>query len=268
MMIGKNIYLALSNNRRSSVIRRLGGYAKTFLHALENKNNDHVTNGEFWLIKQLQNKGINTVFDVGANVGKWTLEAANIMPQASVYSFEPIPEVFALLNNNVSSHVNIHAVNKALSDKTGQTTFNYYHRSNLFSSMYSHPEGKGVVKVVVNTLSGDEFCTEHKIDAIGFLKIDAEGSEPLVLTGFHEMLTAKKIKVIQFEYGLFSIETKFLLKDYFEFFMQYGYRVGKIYPNHVDFSSYTWEQENFIGPNYLAVREGERELIKILSNII
>jgi hypothetical protein len=79
------------------------------------------------------------------------------------------------------------------------------------------------------------------------------------------MLQGKKIRAIQFEYGVLNLESKFLLKDYFNLLTDYGYTLGKIYPNHVDFSAYSWEKENFIGPNYIAIRSEEQQLIHSLK---
>jgi hypothetical protein len=111
-------------------------------------------------------------------------------------------------------------------------------------------------------MNGDTFCSENAINSID---CDAEGSEHLVLGGFKNMLKEKRIKVIQFEYGTFSIGSKFLLKDYYGLFSTYEYSDGKIYPNHIDFKPYHWTMENFIGPNYIAVSPMGRELINFLK---
>ena len=53
--------------------------------------------------------------------------------------------------------------------------------------------------------------------------------------------------------------------DFYEFFTQKNYVVGKIYPNYVDFKDYTLDDENFLGPNYLAVKKEYQDLISALS---
>ena len=70
---------------------------------------------------------------------------------------------------------------------------------------------------------------------------------------------------LQFEYGRTSILTKFLLRDFHEFFEERGYAVGKIFPNYVDFRPYSIDHEDFIGPNFLAVRRERRDWIDLLQ---
>jgi FkbM family methyltransferase len=236
------------------------------LYALENKNNDHRTNGEFWLMRQLSSFGTRTIFDVGANVGKWSLHAEKVFEDATIFSFEPMPEVFAKLRMNVSKIARIKIFELALSNETAVLTFNYYPKSNLLSSIYTHYRGGESFRVQVRGVDGDSFCEENQIKDIDFLKLDAEGSEHLILQGFQKMLAEERIKVIQFEYGTFSIDSKFLLKDYYDFFSRYNYTVGKIFPNYVDFRPYHWSYENFVGPNYLAIRKSETALIKLLKD--
>jgi FkbM family methyltransferase len=247
-------------------VRYLNRIVQFLYFALENKNNDHKTNGEFWLMEQLSKTNARTIFDVGANVGKWSTEARALFSNGSIYAFEPMPEVFEKLKLNVSNKPKLHIFNFALSSEKGVLTFNYYPNSILFSSIYNHYRGGEAKRIDVPCVDGDSFCDEHKIDEIDFLKLDAEGSEHFILKGFKRMLALQKIRAVQFEYGVLNIDSKFLLKDYFELFSSYGYSVGKIFPNHISFDPYHWTQENFIGPNYVAIRNTEIPLIKALTN--
>jgi len=239
----------------------------SFLYfAFQNKNNDHATNGEFWLMRQINRiHSPKIVFDVGGNVGDWSLGAGSVFKNGVIWTFEPIPDVFRMLETNVVGKDFIRPFNLALSDKIGVLNFNYYPNANLFNSVYEHFKGGVAVKTEVNCIDGDSFCMEHNINEIDFLKLDVEGSEHLVLKGFSHMLQNQKIKIIQFEYGIFSIESKFLLKDYFQLFSEYGYLVGKVYPNYVDFTEYNWSLENFLGANYVAVRQPDKHLIDSLK---
>jgi hypothetical protein len=71
--------------------------------------------------------------------------------------------------------------------------------------------------------------------------------------------------VIQFEYGYANALSRFLLRDYYTLFDAYGYRIGKIYPKRIEFKEYDVEDENFWGPNYIAVRNDLADLQKALS---
>ena len=61
--------------------------------------------------------------------------------------------------------------------------------------------------------------------------------------------------------GRINIVSKALLHDFYGLLGGYGYTIGKVYPNAVSFSEYDYEMEDFIGPNFIAVRSGEKELI-------
>jgi hypothetical protein len=101
--------------------------------------------------------------------------------------------------------------------------------------------------------TGDDFLSERGIATVDLLKLDLEGGEHLALRGFDRAFRAGgKIRLVQFEYGQVNIITKFLLRDYYEFFRERGYVVGKLYPDFVDFREYRYRDEDFLGPNYVA----------------
>ena len=61
----------------------------------------------------------------------------------------------------------------------------------------------------------DDYCASKGIERIDFLKIDVEGAEHRVLKGLSKMIDGDGVACVQFEYGPFSLDTRFLLKDYF-----------------------------------------------------
>jgi hypothetical protein len=115
-----------------------------------------------------------------------------------------------------------------------------------------------IERSVVRT--GDEVCRELGIGKIDFLKVDVESAEYEVLTGFSEMLGARRVSVIQFEHqhGRF-------LRDFYDLFLPKGYALGKLYANYVDFREHSAESEHFLGPHYIAVLDTEKELISSLQ---
>ncbi len=133
----------------------------------------------------------------------------------------------------------------------------------LTSDMPRHDDYKVIpFEAYLTTL--DAFCRERRIEAIDFLKIDVEGAEHRVLEGARELLEAQKIDCIQFEYGAFSIETRFLLKDYFAL-LSGQYFIGKIFPNHIAFTDYDWMAEDFRFSNYLCVSRSRPDLLQLLQ---
>ncbi len=141
----------------------------------------------------------------------------------------------------------------------------YYPESTELSSTVNFPHIADHVIATAEVVTGDSYVKEHGIEHIDFAKIDVEGSENQVLAGFLQIIKRKDIDIIQFEYGLANVLTRFLLFDFFAFFIPMGYVMGKIYPNYVEFKDFELTDENFLGPNYLAVRGDRRDLIEILS---
>ena len=67
------------------------------------------------------------VFDVGANIGMFSLFVGARCPSASVFAFEPVPEVFEALRRNVERHgVRARLLPFGLSDRQQEITFNFY----------------------------------------------------------------------------------------------------------------------------------------------
>lgn len=137
-------------------------------------------------------KGGMTVIDIGANVGYYTLIAAELVGETGkVFAFEPEPENFKLLSRNVklNKYGNVDAVQKAVSNGTDSITL-YIDRGNFGNR--SLAKGNILVdggEVEIETVSLDEFCAAHLNGRqLDVLKIDAQGAEGLILTGATEML--------------------------------------------------------------------------------
>lgn len=113
--------------------------------------------------------------------------------------------------------------------------------------------------------TGDFYCAKRGIDHIDLLKLDVEGAESTVLKGFSRMLEEARIAAVQFEYNFAAIRSHFLLSDFYDLFEPAGFVVGKIFPDAVEFRAYDiYRDEDFLGPNYLAVRRDRRDLIGAL----
>jgi FkbM family methyltransferase len=129
-----------------------------------------------------------TVVDAGANVGYFTLLAARAVGERGrVHAFEPDPELFELLSDNVevngyTGRVTLHRA--ALGAAAGRTTFHATkrHRGNgsVIARLDQLGDNRGETRtfdVDVTTIDG---CGLERVD---LLKVDAEGSEPWVFRG-------------------------------------------------------------------------------------
>lgn len=223
-------------------------------------------NGEERLLNSLKKFKINNVFDVGANVGAWTIIAANEFEYANIHSFELSDTTFETLSKNLLEYENIKLVNYGLSDESGNIKYKDYGKNNgantiIVEADFHDTESSHIIKNGILT-TGDKYCQDHKIDEIDILKIDVEGAEHLVLKGFAEKLSKGKIKVIQFEYGYTHADAKFLIKDFYKLLSEYGYLVGPLKPGGVIFMDFDYYLNGFnSGPNYVAVHKNQKQLI-------
>lgn len=266
--IAKQLY-NLGVKSRKKTKKGLVLLATTFLNGYNNASYDSNKNGESYILNIMSKFKPKIIFDVGANIGEWSDISSKLYTDATTYSFELAESTFKILEENTKNMKNVKTFNVGLSDKKESVEYLFYGAGagNTTLVMNEDIHSKVNCKTLVgHTLTGDDFCRENNINKIDFLKVDVEGAEPNVFKGFQDMIKNHKIDVIQFEYGMVNIYTRYLLKDYYEFFKENGYEIGKLHPNGVKFNSYKPQDEDFKGPNYIAVLKENKEYIRELSD--
>jgi len=145
------------------------------------------------------------IFDVGANTGQTALELAPTFPEARIFSFEPSPETFAVLQNAVRHFPAVTPVNAALGERAGELDF-FANSDSQTSSLLRPADGASgwipgemvrsieVKKVPVMTLDG--FCSARQIAGVDVLKLDTQGYEMHVLRGASESLKNGRIQMV------------------------------------------------------------------------
>jgi FkbM family methyltransferase len=241
----------------------LARFCQNFLQAYKNWNYNLEVNGERWLLKRLADFAPAVVFDVGANVGDWLLAARSELPTAQLHAFEIIETTSEELLKRTAGQTGIVVNRFGLSDQEGTITMRAFEASSTLATQTAYPHGK-YSELECPVRRGDAYLRDNGIERIDLLKLDVEGAERQVLSGFAKTLDEGRIDVIQFEYGKVAILTHFLLKDAYELLEAKGYTVGKLYPDHVDFRAYKLEDEDFLGPNYVAVRSARTDLVEAL----
>lgn len=265
----------ICRHRRAWPWRWIGQLSYLVWRAYENRNFDMASNGEIWCLQRMQATNARCVFDVGANVGDWSCLSRQHLPDAAVHAFEIAPPIFAQLKSKAGNLPGVIANDFGLSENAGEIDIYYADTADYATSAY--PEYMGKMFTMPNTpvhevrqikgkvVRGDEYATGQGVEFIDFLKIDVEGMEGAVLRGFRQMLKEHKIRVIQFEYNTTNIVSGFLLKNACELLGEMGYKVGKLYPNYVEFRDYHYRHEDFCGPNMIAVRSEDSEIINLLG---
>ncbi|HEY6351411.1 MAG TPA: amino acid adenylation domain-containing protein [Candidatus Angelobacter sp.] len=160
------------------------------------------------------------IFDIGANIGLFSLFADQHAPGGRIYAFEPIGPVFEKLARNVSqcgSQIKIFQAGIAAED--GEAEFVYYPRHSMLSAMSAHADrgqARAILKqslqnqqnagsklaqelsepideILAAQLQGEtwkaqlrsisQIMRDEQIERIDLLKIDVEGAELDVLRG-------------------------------------------------------------------------------------
>ncbi|MCD4696322.1 MAG: FkbM family methyltransferase [Bacteroidales bacterium] len=136
-------------------------------------------------------KKSNVFFDIGANLGYYTLLAKAVNPDVKVYAFEPFPDAIKALENNIikNKFENIKIVKTALADKMGEDIL-YYRINDDFpeglqlagnNSMVDFKDNRDQ-KAVIKTQTFDFFVEQNNITSLDFIKIDTETTEHLILS--------------------------------------------------------------------------------------
>ena len=239
-------------------------YAKTY----NNLNYNMENNGEYYVLDQLSKAiTVKTVFDVGANKGDYTNACLSRFENATIHAFEIAPATYRKLTANVSS-TRVKFNNFGLSNMKGTFELNYNPDDDGSSSLVAggHIHEGMWKKINVDVITGDDYCKDNRIDNIDLLKVDVEGAEHLVFDGFSQSFEKGLISSAQFEFGMVNIYSKFLLKDFWEFFSNHGYILGPVMPKGVDFKEYNTRDENFQGPpNFFAVHKSKSKIIEAVK---
>ena len=163
----------------------------------------------------------DTVLDIGANIGLFSLFVMSRCRNPKIYAFEPAPVVYDLLKANCHAYSStVRVVNAGVSDKARTATFTFYEKSSVFSGFHAdETEDRAAIQTVVrnilngqsaagesveeyvNELTADrlrrrtyecqltsvsDIIRENRIDTINLLKIDAEKSECDILKGIED----------------------------------------------------------------------------------
>ena len=164
----------------------------------------------------------DTVVDIGANIGLFSLFVMSRCRNPTIYAFEPAPAVYELLKANCDAYgSNVRALNMGVSDRSKTATLTFYEKSSVFSGFHADEtaDREAIQAVVRNTLRSETSVTgeaaeeyvseltadrlrrtthqchmtsvsqiirEYGLAKIDLLKIDAEKSELDIIRGIDD----------------------------------------------------------------------------------
>jgi len=152
-------------------------------------------------------KKMNSFFDIGANIGYYSLLAAMENSKIEIVSFEPAtgPLFYFKKNIELNNYSNIKLEAVALSHKSGEIDF-YEIKNKKYTYLEHNLAGEGNAgsittgrNFVINkvpTITLDDYVKTNHIKYIDLIKIDTEGTENLILENSKFVLEEMKPIVI------------------------------------------------------------------------
>lgn len=181
------------------------------------------SSGEYYLINNILKKLVTNknpvFFDVGANIGSFSVLLLERFPHATIHAFEPHPRNYEQLLTNISS-TKIKCHNIALGEKNDtillfdqdQNSGTTY--ASIFQEVITEIHKQPAQSYPIPIRSLDTFMKEEGIQFIDYLKIDTEGNDLSVLAGATTMLKSGKIGFIHFEFNEMNIISRVYLRDF------------------------------------------------------
>jgi len=200
---------------------------------------EFLTLNQPWLLAN----NINTVFDIGANVGQFASLIHEVLPTATIYSFEPLKDCYEQLKKKMKGVDNFKAFNLALGDTNSLLTMHKSEHSpsssmlpmaNLHKQNYPHTHKNTTLEV--RSARIDDVAKELKIENNLLIKIDVQGFEDKVIAGGINIIKRSKILIIETSFQPLYIGQP-LFEDIYNFLkneFRYMGALGDIRANHID----------------------------------
>ena len=152
----------------------------------------------------LANATIKTIIDVGANTGQFARAIHEVLPEAYIYSFEPLSDVFKELQAAMRNVKKFQAINTALAETNGEQVFyrsawspsssllpmNQLHKENF---PFTAEESKETV--AIRRL--DDYISELSFEDEILVKLDVQGYEDKVIDGGKCLLQRTKVVIVE-----------------------------------------------------------------------
>ncbi|MBT8457149.1 MAG: FkbM family methyltransferase [Rhodobacteraceae bacterium] len=250
----ERLYISVFRIRSLAKLNRAVLRAALRAHGYNNYASAKESGEEYLITDVLRRINPEVVFDVGANVGKYS-EAILRSTNAEVHAFEPIPinlERLREIQNKSNGRLIVNQV--GVGDVPGMLELAYNPDATAHASFLNNVNeipyinNEAMIEVEVTTL--DIYAKKHSLTAIDFIKIDTEGFEAEVLTGMSNILSSAPPKMVQIEFNTHqmlrghSIYTLSQLLPDFKLFQMLPGRLDERNP--IDPLSNVYQYSNFV----------------------
>jgi FkbM family methyltransferase len=141
-----------------------------------------------------------TVFDVGANLGIYSLSARAANPDSTIHAFEPTPQHAAHLRGTLAANgvTGVHVHEAAVGGTSGEAVLNVstgdLHENEGMNFITATPQAALTHPVRMTSL--DDFCETHGVGRVDLVKMDVEGNERAVLDGARRLLAEGRLGTV------------------------------------------------------------------------
>jgi len=170
-----------------------------------------------------------TVIDVGAGLGDFSILVAREHPHARVYAYEPFPESYHLLQENISINQvnNVLAFKMAVGDKKEKVRLFLKGEAVQHTTTVMGPSKNPYTEV--QSLRLEDILVDNKIEYCDFLKMDCEGCEFSVLLNTPHYILERISRIcLEYHEGF----TPYTLADLIQYLHRHGFRT-RVTPNPV-----------------------------------
>ena len=192
------------------------------------------------LLNYLNNIGINTIVDIGANRGQFALAARKHFPMAKIFSFEPLLEPTSLFRKIFANDPNTILYELAIGTEEAETIIHISNAddsssllpiSTLQNELYPGTSEKETRTIVQKPL--DAILSPLDIKRHALLKIDVQGYEKQVLEGCKSLLPL--FTYIYVECSFVELyEGQSLAHEIISYLSKYGFILSGVYNLDID----------------------------------
>jgi FkbM family methyltransferase len=208
----------------------------------------------------------DSFFDIGANVGWYSINMAASRRSSKVHSFEPIPRTYENLKRNLELNAapNVRAHNFGFSSQAGEFPFYYYAEGSGNASSANLTARSDVETVQCRVRTLDDYTAETG-DLVDFIKCDVEGAELLVFRGGASTIARDKPIVLSEILRKWSAKFGYNPNEIFEFFRHRGYRAFTVQGDHL--SEFGLMDESTVETNFFFLHS-EKHLDQIQRHLV
>lgn len=205
-----------------------------------------------WLDDNLQDDDV--FFDVGANIGLYSLYAAKLKPECKIYAFEPESQNYSKLCKNIvlNAATNIVPCSLPLADREA---FDFFYVGEMQPGSALHSFGRlsdfrggsdgAVLRQGALSTTLDTLIARYKVPQPTLLKIDVDGIEGEILDGAGAVLKSEKLRTILVELT-FQHEAGFT--ELMQKLTRFGFKLLRK-------SDWVWEVNGLRSQNYIFQRQ-------------